>query len=115
MAICVRSPHSAMKTTTNAVHAAFAKVAFPSPSASFVSCLRSHIATAEARKTTPATTWTTRPGRSETSWPAATATRLWMVSAAQVPSSTGHGLWRVARTSAASAVLSGNSATKTRP
>ena len=68
--------------------------------------------TADTRNTTPAPTCTTFVGSSANKPPAATAMALWTVKASAVPRNTGRARYRVARTRAASAVLSGSSATK---
>ena len=59
--------------------------------------------------------WTMRTGSLPSKDPAATATELCRVNANEAPRKTGRGRWRVARTSAARAVLSGSSARKMIP
>jgi hypothetical protein len=70
------------------------------------------MATAQPTKRRPVTMCTGLAGKSESTWPNATATTLWTVSADEAPRKTGRGLWRVARKSEASDVLSGSSARK---
>src|SRR5450631_2004011 len=113
VAICVRSPHSAMNTTMNDIVNALAKPSCPPslPASGSSSFLR-HMTIAETKNSTPEPMCTARDGSRDSKLPAMTATRLWMASAAAAPASTGSARCRVASTSDAKAVLSGSSATK---
>src|SRR5450631_1605906 len=113
VAICVRSPHSAMNPTMNDIVNALAKPSCPPslPVSGSSSFLR-HMTIAETKNSTPEPMCTARDGSRDSKLPAMTATRLWMASAAAAPASTGSARCRVASTSDAKAVLSGSSATK---
>src|SRR4051794_17204055 len=75
---------------------------------------RRHITIARTRNKSPAAMWTSFAGRKVNRLPNRTATALWITNAPAAPQKTAVGLFLVARSKVANAVLSGNSDKKMR-